>query len=608
MEVKAALNAVPGIRIAVGVAAFAIGTAATLATVTGILDRRTEAAHGREARTYAGIVEVVARQRWLLAPSRRARTSEADIAALSRSGQGLLDDLRARSGGADTDGAAALTVSYRMATRHAVSAVGGRARAGQVETARQARAELAAIQANAAATLRQRQDTGVRGSGLSLLDLAQTLATLIVGLATLLGAVLVLRGGRAPRSRARDAELVRLEVEARTDNLTGLGNHRAFHHDLSLEVMRRAQSGSVFALMALDLDGLKQINDSQGHQAGDRYIKRVSDIARTTTGREGTVYRTGGDEFMILLPGSRNWNALALANKIDRLTREAIGKRALSIGLTESTGTEARHLLIHQADVALYEAKRTKLNALTYHPGLTSAGEAQDKTPSHHQRTLAAALARAVDAKDAGTRSHSETVAELAVAIGKSLRIDGEGLERLRLAGLLHDVGKIGVSDAILQKPAALGLEERDEMKGARDDRARDPALCRAVHRGRVDPAPPRAVRRHRLPARPAGGSDSARVADHRGRGRVRGDDWDASLSRALDGRSRARGVERECGYAVRRPLRRRAHGGAGRRSRRNDCGNLRPGARGSSPACRNHGAGVGARPLVAATSSSSGA
>ena len=168
---------------------------------------------------------------------------------------------------------------------------------------------------------------------------------------------------------------------------------------------------------------------------------------------------------MILLPGSRNWNALALANKIDRLTREAIGKRALSIGLTESTGTEARHLLIHQADVALYEAKRTKLNALTYHPGLTSAGEAQDKTPSHHQRTLAAALARAVDAKDAGTRSHSETVAELAVAIGKSLRIDGEGLERLRLAGLLHDVGKIGVSDAILQKPAALGLEERDEMK-----------------------------------------------------------------------------------------------------------------------------------------------
>ncbi|MBA3788374.1 MAG: diguanylate cyclase [Actinobacteria bacterium] len=465
VDVKAALSAVPRIRIAVGVAAFAIGTAAILATGTGILDRRTEAAHGREARTYAGIVEVVARQRWLLAPSRRARTSEADIAALSRSGQGLLDDLRARSGGADTDGAAALTVSYRMATRHAVSAVGGRARAGQVETARQARAELAAIQANAAATLRQRQDTVVRGSGLSLLDLAQTLATLIVGLATLLGAVLVLRGGRAPRSRARDAELVRLEVEARTDNLTGLGNHRAFHHDLSLEVMRRAQSGSVFALMALDLDGLKQINDSQGHQAGDRYIKRVSDIARTTTGREGTVYRTGGDEFMILLPGSRNWNALALANKIDRLTREAIGKRALSIGLTESTGTEARHLLIHQADVALYEAKRTKLNALTYHPGLTSAGEAQDKTPSYHQRTLAAALARAVDAKDAGTRSHSETVAELAVAIGKSLRIDGEGLERLRLAGLLHDVGKIGVSDAILQKPAALGLEERDEMK-----------------------------------------------------------------------------------------------------------------------------------------------
>ena len=121
--------------------------------------------------------------------------------------------------------------------------------------------------------------------------------------------------------------------------------------------------------------------------------------------------------------------------------------------------------MIHQADVALYEAKRTRLTALTYHPGLTGSSEVETATPSHHQRTLAAALARAVDAKDAGTRSHSETVAEIAVAIGKVLRIDGEGLERLRLAGLLHDVGKIGVSDAILHKPAALRLEEEDEMK-----------------------------------------------------------------------------------------------------------------------------------------------
>ena len=70
-----------------------------------------------------------------------------------------------------------------------------------------------------------------------------------------------------------------------------------------------------------------------------------------------------------------------------------------------------------------------------------------------------------MDAKDVGTRSHSETVAELCVGMGQRLGIDGDGLERLRLAGLLHDVGKIGVSDMILQKPAALAMNEQHEMR-----------------------------------------------------------------------------------------------------------------------------------------------
>ena len=84
--------------------------------------------------------------------------------------------------------------------------------------------------------------------------------------------------------------------------------------------------------------------------------------------------------------------------------------------------------------------------------------------PSHDQRALAAALARAVDAKDSGTRSHSEVVAQLCVAIGQRLGIDAASLERLRMAGLLHDVGKIGVADSILQKPSALDLDETKLM------------------------------------------------------------------------------------------------------------------------------------------------
>jgi diguanylate cyclase (GGDEF)-like protein/putative nucleotidyltransferase with HDIG domain len=263
-----------------------------------------------------------------------------------------------------------------------------------------------------------------------------------------------------------DRRVEQLEEQTRTDSLTGLGNHRGFHHDLSDAILRRSSTGAVLTLMAIDLDGLKQINDAFGHPAGDEHIRKVSHCLRQAVAGEGTVYRTGGDEFMVILPGRRNWHGLTLAHQIDHATRLATGRRAVSIGLTESLGTEARHLLVHQADVALYEAKRTKLSAVAFHAGLSpSAAEAGfTNGPSHDQRALAAALARAVDAKDSGTRSHSETVAQLCVAIGEQLGVAAANLERLRMAGLLHDVGKIGVADAILQKPDALSPEEWKAM------------------------------------------------------------------------------------------------------------------------------------------------
>jgi HD-GYP domain-containing protein (c-di-GMP phosphodiesterase class II) len=167
---------------------------------------------------------------------------------------------------------------------------------------------------------------------------------------------------------------------------------------------------------------------------------------------------------MVLLPNRRSYHALATARVVDQLTRAALGRRAVSIGITESTSTEARHVLIHQADMALYEAKRADTAAVVFYPAQNRrAGDGQS-APSH-QETLAAALARAVDAKDTGSRSHSETVAELAVAVGEELGIRGERLERLHRAGLLHDVGKIGVPDAILKKPALLETDEQAEMK-----------------------------------------------------------------------------------------------------------------------------------------------
>jgi diguanylate cyclase (GGDEF)-like protein/putative nucleotidyltransferase with HDIG domain len=301
-----------------------------------------------------------------------------------------------------------------------------------------------------------------RLDGLRSVEAAAAALTLLTGSWFLLTAA---SGGRR-RTIEPDGRVEQLEEETRTDSLTRLGNHRGFHHDLSEAIARRASNGTVLTLMAIDLDGLKQINDAHGHPAGDEHIRKIAACLRQAVAGAGTVYRTGGDEFMVLLPGRRNWHALALAHKIDHVTRLTTGRRAVSIGLTESLGTEGRHLLVHQADVALYEAKRTKLSAVAFHAGLAPSTETAGFSdgPSHDQRALAAALARAVDAKDSGTRSHSETVAQLSVAIGERLGVAAANLERLRMAGLLHDVGKIGVADAILQKPGALRPDERKAM------------------------------------------------------------------------------------------------------------------------------------------------
>ena len=275
----------------------------------------------------------------------------------------------------------------------------------------------------------------------------------------------VVRRHRRRVERTHQRRVDQLAAQARTDSLTRLGNRRAFEDDLGLTIATRADTAQPFTLLAVDLDGLKKINDRNGHPAGDQQIRKVADCLREVVGADGGVYRTGGDEFMVILPGRRAWHGLNVAGRIDQVTRARTGARAVSIGLTESIETEGRHLLMNQADIALYEAKRTRLSAVAYHPGLSPAVDGnRDDLPSHEQRALAAALARAVDAKDAGTRSHSETVAQLCVAIGERLQIEPTGLERLRLAGLLHDVGKIGVADAILQKPGSLAPDEQSAM------------------------------------------------------------------------------------------------------------------------------------------------
>ena len=343
-------------------------TLALAGTLKAELARKSAQADGRRLRDYVALNHLSTSERQRLAAGGTAAAKGQAFAADARRTTNALRRLQAQADGPEASLLTSLQVRWATALQRAKS--GGDI--GPLERA------LPVLQADAAIRLRAielgereaRHSAPVEEIGLAamaLLVLANLLWLLRLGLVSL----------RRPNEwDGRDRRVEELQAQARTDSLTQLGNHRAFHSDLSDELKRRGATGAHFTLMAIDLDGLKRINDTKGHPAGDAHIKGVTVCLRTVIADEGTIYRTGGDEFMVILPNKRNWDALLLANRIDQATRQLCGARAVSIGLTESTGIESRQLLVHQADLALYEAKRTKLRAVTYHHGLGGGGPA----------------------------------------------------------------------------------------------------------------------------------------------------------------------------------------------------------------------------------------
>jgi HD-GYP domain-containing protein (c-di-GMP phosphodiesterase class II) len=154
--------------------------------------------------------------------------------------------------------------------------------------------------------------------------------------------------------------------------------------------------------------------------------------------------------------------AQELHGRLARAT-EPVGVTA---GVAEARAGGDREDLVHRADVALLAAKSSRRGAVVYSPELELAlPDEQTEAERRHVQTLATALARAVDAKDSYTRSHCETVSALSGLIGEELGLPAERIGPLALAGLLHDVGKIGVGDEILLKPGKLTEEEFEVMK-----------------------------------------------------------------------------------------------------------------------------------------------
>ena len=266
----------------------------------------------------------------------------------------------------------------------------------------------------------------------------------------------------------------KVEERARTDELTGLLNRRALDELITSEIGRHSRYGGVFSIIVLDLDSFKAFNDSYGHLAGDKVLRQIGSIIKSTIRSADQAFRYGGDEFAILLPHTDTKAAYEVAERLRN--RVALEVEAGDVPITASLGLAAWPIdgivpngIIAVADAALYHAKRSGGNQIQHaSESLPSLDETMvDYGTDEEGEALSTiyALASAVDAKDHYTRSHSKGVSEYAMALAEALNLEPLEISRLEACALLHDIGKISISGEILNKWDKLTAKEWEAIK-----------------------------------------------------------------------------------------------------------------------------------------------
>jgi diguanylate cyclase (GGDEF)-like protein len=252
------------------------------------------------------------------------------------------------------------------------------------------------------------------------------------------------------QARNHHHQRVALMEVSRADPLTGCLNRRGFEERAVAELGAACRRASQGAVLVLDVDHFKEVNDRHGHAAGDELLRWVVQTLRQTVRSADAIGRLGGDEFAVLFP---DMGAVDALEGINRIT-EALGERApCSIGMATfpMDGTDLEELL-READIRLYASRNGR-------PG-------RDSTSTTERLSWAATLAHAVDMRMNARHEHSRAVANCAVSIARVLGWQEDMLGMLRIAATLHDVGKVTVSDQILCKPGGLTREEFEVIKG----------------------------------------------------------------------------------------------------------------------------------------------
>lgn len=238
----------------------------------------------------------------------------------------------------------------------------------------------------------------------------------------------------------------RVEFLSYHDQLTGVYNRRFFEEELAR--LDTPENLPLCIVMA-DVNGLKLINDSFGHKAGDELLVKVAEIIKQACCHGEVVSRIGGDEFVILLPATEAGRAEELIRQIKEISD---GESVASVDISVSYGYEVKHSAEQDIDEIFNRAEDSMYKRKLF------------EGPSMRGKTIGAII-NTLHEKNQREELHSHRVSELSQQLAAELNLSDREIGEIKTVGLLHDIGKIAIHESILNKPARLTTEEWEEMQ-----------------------------------------------------------------------------------------------------------------------------------------------
>ena len=280
-----------------------------------------------------------------------------------------------------------------------------------------------------------------------------------------------------------------LAADAMVDPVTGLFSRRRFMDSLPREVRRALNEDAPLALCVIDIIDLAAVNNAYGYAAGDAGLRRIGERLSGAYAGLAVAARIGGDQLALLLPSTSADEARDICREIladiSGATDET-GALRLAIGVAEVPrhAADVERLMYVATGAAYWSASMSEQDVVVYDPLLVDVFDHAAhiaRLEKNADTKAVKSLAAAVDARDHNTRHHSQNTADLAVLLAELTGLSQQRAEMVHVAGLLHDVGKIGIPDKVLLKAGKL---TPDEMRQIREH----PALGERIMRSAVDP------------------------------------------------------------------------------------------------------------------------